>query len=185
MLEKQELQELINLGLSSRQIADRFGKSQTSIRYWLTKYNLALAPAKGGRQKLLPEKACLNCAKVLQTSDHRAKYCSPACSAQFQQKLYIENWLNGRVNGQISGGTLISGHIRSYLLGKADYKCSECAWSKVNPFTNKIPLEINHIDGNFLNNTPGNLEVLCPNCHALKHTYENRGIGRRAKGYMK
>jgi 5-methylcytosine-specific restriction endonuclease McrA len=93
--------------------------------------------------------------------------------------------LNGKVSGQISGGTLISSHIRNYLLEKANYQCSECSWSKINPFTNKIPLEINHIDGNFLNNVPTNLEVLCPNCHALKHTYQNRGEGRRAKGYMK
>jgi len=93
--------------------------------------------------------------------------------------------LSCEISGHISGGTLISYHIRNYLLEKANYQCSECKWSKVNPFTDKIPLEINHIDSNFLNNSPDNLEVLCPNCHALKHTYQNRGKGRRAKGYMR
>ena len=116
MVEKQKLQELVNLGLSSRQIAERVGKSQTTIRYWIAKYQLALSPAKGGRQKLMLEKACLNCSEVLQSSDCRAKYCSSLCSAQFQQKLYIESWLSGKVSGQISGGTLISSYIRNYLL---------------------------------------------------------------------
>ncbi|MBW4488806.1 MAG: helix-turn-helix domain-containing protein [Trichocoleus desertorum ATA4-8-CV12] len=46
MVEKQKLQELVNLGLSSRQIAERVGKSQTTIRYWIAKYQLALSPLK-------------------------------------------------------------------------------------------------------------------------------------------
>ena len=91
MIDKRELQELLDLGLSSRQIAQRIGKSQTTIRYWLEKHKLALAPAKGGRQKLMPEKVCLNCSQVLQSNDYRTKYCSSICSAQFQQRIYLES----------------------------------------------------------------------------------------------
>lgn len=182
MVERATLQELVNLGLSSRQIAAKVGKSQTTIRYWLSKYNLTLSPSP--EEQIRKRKICLNCSKILQSKDYRAKYCSLTCSSQYQQKQYIKRWLCGEVDGRISGGTLLSSHIRNYLLEKAGYQCSECGWSRVNRFTNKIPLEINHIDGDFLNNSPDNLEVLCPNCHALKHTYQNRGEGRRARGYM-
>ena len=35
----------------------------------------------------------------------------------------------------------------------------------------KLTLEINHIDGNWLNNSKDNLEFLCPNCHSQEeHT---------------
>jgi DNA-directed RNA polymerase subunit RPC12/RpoP len=33
-------------------------------------------------------------------------------------------------------------------------------------------LEIHHIDGNYLNNTIENLQVLCPNCHSLTLNYK-------------
>lgn len=37
-----------------------------------------------------------------------------------------------------------------------------------------IPLELNHIDGNKYNHKLENLEVLCPNCHAMTETYRGR-----------
>lgn len=39
-MEKKELQELIDEGLSQRTISEKTGNSHTSVRYWLKKYNL-------------------------------------------------------------------------------------------------------------------------------------------------
>ena len=92
---------------------------------------------------------------------------------------YIEKWKQGLVNG-MRGKNLISRHIRKYLFKKYDDKCSKCNWSMVNPYTGLIPLEVEHIDGNYQNNTEENLVLLCPNCHSLTSTYKNlnRGNGR-------
>ena len=46
-----------------------------------------------------------------------------------------------------------------------------------------IPLEIEHIDGNNQNNDRENLELLCPNCHALTETW--RGRNKRKDGIRK
>jgi 5-methylcytosine-specific restriction endonuclease McrA len=58
-----------------------------------------------------------------------------------------------------------------------------CGWDEINKYTNKIPLEVEHIDGNWKNNKEENLELICPNCHSLTKTYKggNRGKGRPRK----
>lgn len=81
------------------------------------------------------------------------------------------------------GQTSISQHIRRYLLEKFNGSCSKCGWNKINVFSNTLPLEIEHIDGNYQNNKEENLDLLCPNCHSLTPTYKgaNRGQGRSTR----
>ena len=59
--------------------------------------------------------------------------------------------------------------------------------SQVNPYTNTIPLEIDHIDGNCENSYEHNWDLLCPNCHSLTQTYRgaNRGNGRNITWVIK
>lgn len=53
-----------------------------------------------------------------------------------------------------------------------------CGWGKINKFTNKVPLEVDHIDGDFRNNKIENLRLLCPNCHSLTSTFKNLNKGK-------
>ena len=81
----------------------------------------------------------------------------------------------------MSGKYQISSHIRRYMREKYNNQCSRCGWCEVNPYTNKVPLEVEHIDGNYLNNSENNLDLICPNCHSLTPTYRalNMGNGRK------
>jgi hypothetical protein len=44
----------------------------------------------------------------------------------------------------------------------------------------RLPLEVDHLDGNWRNNRIENLRLLCPNCHSTTDTYRGRGKARKA-----
>ena len=117
---------------------------------------------------------CLNCNKEL--TKGQLKYCSNTCQKEYENNQRIQLWLNGEDNGL--RGNQLSSTIRNYLLKKHNYKCDICGWGEMNPITNKIPLEIHHIDGDYTHNTEDNLQVLCPNCHSLTPNFRNNGQGR-------
>lgn len=133
---------------------------------------------------MLKDYKCITCDKSFQGYTERS-YCSVQCQNDKKYSVFIEKWKNNEIDG-MRGKTATSQHIRRYLFEKYQNCCSECGWSKINPHTNKIPLELEHVDGNFMNNKEENLKLLCPNCHSLTSTWKgaNKKQGRpRAKYY--
>ncbi|WP_327297386.1 HNH endonuclease signature motif containing protein [Streptomyces sp. NBC_01197] len=55
-------------------------------------------------------------------------------------------------------------------------RCARCG---TGPEWNNRPLrlEVDHINGEWWNNDPGNLRLMCPNCHAVTDTYRGRRRG--------
>lgn len=116
-------------------------------------------------------KYCAYCGKELTIEQRHNSYCSGECANNAKIQKKVDAWANGEFNGQQANGSL-STTIRNYLLKKVNYRCEKCGWGEINPTTGKVPLEIHHKDGNYLNNKPENLKVLCPNCHALTPNYK-------------
>ena len=119
---------------------------------------------------------CAFCGKITKN----LKFCSNLCQKEYEYKNYISEWKKGLKNG-LRGKYQISLYIHRYLFEKYNNKCAICGWGLINKFSGKIPLEIEHIDGNYLNNSEDNLILLCPNRHSLTCTYKgaNRGNGRK------
>lgn len=72
----------------------------------------------------------------------------------------------------------ISSHKLKLKLLKEKIKAPMCELCKQETWLDSpIPLELHHKDGNHFNNNLNNLQILCPNCHALQEN--NSGKSNR------
>ena len=127
-------------------------------------------------------KYCEFCGNPL--NNKQEKFCNTNCQSEYYYNKYIEDWKNGLKDG-LKGKYGLSDRIKKYLFKKYNYQCCKCGWHETNPFTNKIPLEVHHRDGDYTNNNEDNLELLCPNCHSLTETYKNGNSGNGRKERQK
>jgi hypothetical protein len=130
---------------------------------------------RGSRKHGEPASLCKFC-------NNPTKYHSDFCNRKCKNNFIINLWKQGLVNGNSGDG--VSKVIKDYLRLKFDDKCTSCGWSEINPITKRVPLQVEHIDGNWANNKEENLTLLCPNCHSLTPTFGalNRGNGRDLNG---
>lgn len=70
--------------------------------------------------------------------------------------------------------SISSNQLKLKLLreGYFEHKCSKCELTEW--MGKRIPIELEHIDGDNTNNELSNLCMLCPNCHAQTDTYKGK-----------
>lgn len=202
---KEKIEEVIKLveeGNNFSDIADIVGINHNSIRVKMGKLKISF-------KKLNPKivKICIECSKTI--VNNGLKFCSSSCSASYNNKLRIKKLkiclnCNKKTSNEkfcshnceskyditqliilVESGVknLSSYSYKKYLIHKHGEKCMECGWCEINPVSGKVPIELEHIDGNSENNCLDNLKLLCPNHHSLTPTYKalNKGNGRHAR----
>lgn len=83
----------------------------------------------------------------------------------------------------VENSTFSGNKIRKRLLQIREHKCDCCGnttWNGV-----EIPLEVHHINGVNTDHRFENLQLLCPNCHALTENYRGRNQKLSALSEMK
>jgi len=130
--------------------------------------------AKYNNHKRKKIRLCINCGQELNCK--QKKFCSNICGNLYKRKTIFKKIENGDFS-------LPEKNYKNYLIYKYGEKCMECGWNKTNEYSNKIPIELEHIDGNSENNKLENLKLLCPSCHSLTSTYKflNNGNGRQKR----
>jgi hypothetical protein len=134
------------------------------------------------RSKPRDTENCMACGKSLEGKPRESKSCSKKCDGVYKRSLFLNSWYSGKITGGKPSGEL-STVIRNHLFELHGSKCEKCNWGEKNKFSGKVPLTVNHIDGNPENHSPTNLELICPNCHSLTPNYGalNKGNGRKQR----
>ncbi len=117
---------------------------------------------------------CKGCGKNTTSLPHKKKiYCDNNC----QGLKITQDMLDKFVLGLISFRPTLK-RLLIHKVGDYCFNCKLTEWQGV-----KIPLELHHVDG-VDNNFQSNLQLLCPNCHALTPNWKgkNKGNGRKSKG---
>lgn len=131
-------------------------------------FRVGQAPAEGsiGRaaQRAQLVVKCLGCPREQRVTRFTNGYCKQ-CS-------YIQRWLAGEETGTTPNNEIVE-TVRIYIRNLKGEQCWECGWNEVNIYSGKIPVQVDHIDGNSGNNKFENLQLLCPNHHSLTSTFGN------------
>lgn len=132
----------------------------------------------GVRRHGYPPRECLCCGK--ETKRSSSKYCSSKCSGEHRSKLSMEKIAETNMFPKLKG-QFNSVLVKKYLIESIGNYCSVCHLSTW--MDKELPLHVDHIDGNYENNTIENHRLICPNCHSQTSTYggKNRGFGRKSR----
>lgn len=120
-----------------------------------------------------PRTQCLHCGGAPARANY--VYCSNKCQRLAATSKRDAEWSSGGQPFKHSRA-ILDGLVRRF--GRACQRCTRSSWEG-----QPIPLEVNHISGDSSDNRLVNVELICPNCHALTPTYKarNKGNGRQKR----
>jgi hypothetical protein len=117
---------------------------------------------------------CINCNTSLRSNETANKFCSNQCQSDHDHLVYIKRWKNNEELGYVGKMLRVSNHIKRYIIKKCNDSCQICGFNQPHPKDGKSLLHLHHIDGNAKNCNEENLQLLCPNCHAMTENFGAR-----------
>jgi 5-methylcytosine-specific restriction endonuclease McrA len=180
---KEELEKLILVDkLSFEKIGRMYGVSGAAVKNAAKRRGIAIPPRRKINEKETFGRGrtkykigvCIECGKEFVKYPQKSNlFCSQKCQCEHLYKENVSKWKSGEISGY-SRRYKLSGFVKRYLFEKANYCCEECGCSLTNKYTSNSILQIHHKDGNAANAKEENLEVICPNCHAMTENFGSR-----------
>lgn len=136
-----------------------------SFSYRSVIIKLGLVPAGGNYQHVLRTVADLG----IQTDHFMGKGWNKGWEFDPRKKqVALVDWL-------INGSTVQSNTLKRRLFkeGLKTPKCELCGWEEMS-IDGRVPVELDHINGDHEDNRLENLRILCPNCHSLQLTHRGK-----------
>jgi len=116
-------------------------------------------------------KLCIFCSKK-PIKKGATKYCSTRCQKEYELKIRIDKVLKTGVlydrDTQRKSG-------KNILLRLRKHQCEICYTTEW--MGQKVPLVMDHIDGDSTNNNLSNIRLVCGNCDMQLPTYKSKNIG--------
>ena len=119
---------------------------------------------------------CLQCKKEQEIKKNcKGKFCSNECQMLYQ----FENETLPKFH---AGEVVTARTLHRCLTFTRGHRCEHCGNEGL--YNGKpLSLQVHHKDGDACNNSPSNLETVCPNCHSQTENYvaKNKGNGKRKR----
>lgn len=174
---KEELQLLLNSGISYEEIGRKYNCSGANIKKVLKKLGFTLFPRRiinsketfnKDAYKNIYTKKCLHCGDIIKSKN--PKFCSRKCCDEYHKEYHYNDYLNNQ--DKFYGKTNMT-FCKPFILKEQEYKCAIC---KGKNFHNNKPLVfiLDHINGRANDNRRENLRLICPNCDSQLDTFKSK-----------
>lgn len=172
---REKIIELFTLGISYEEISFQigFGIAYHPVIDFCKELGLSRKRRYGPRVSGKVRSNCIGCGiEIKRIGNFHSNDC--------ERKYKIKRWISKEFIPVGKYGQILQ-WMRDYIVSLKGNNCWKCGWSEVNPKSMKVPLEINHIDGNCMNNSIENLELICPNCHSLTPNFRRLNESSKRK----
>lgn len=167
-MEKEILQELIDLNLSQREIARKLGIAQISIRYWLKKYELKTNKLQYNEDYKF-KNVCIKCKNLLNKDEfytsksgrirHTCKNCANEAAHKKQKDTKIKMILHK------------GGKCENCKIELKDFHPSVFEFHHINPLIKDINFpSVKGWKWDRIEKELKNCKLLCANCHRMEHS---------------